>query len=437
MSQSSSQSSSLEQILITEELFRRVPRPVNLGAENHALHKLAQQLAESSQALLQSLVSVAVDLCQAGSAGISIPEVKANGEEIFRWVALAGAYANSTGSVPRRFSLCNTCVERRTPQLYAYPERYFTYFQQLQPPMVECLVIPLLLDTQALGTIWIVSHDETHQFDLEDVRVMSSLAHFTAAALHHAQTRYAAEATMVNERAARREAEQADRLKDEFLAIVFHELRTPLSNIKMAIRLLQVCQDLEQRERYLRILETECDREIAIVNNLLDLQRLELGVDTVEWSPIDLQEWLLPIVEPFGERARAAQQVLTLDLPVDLPLVMIDPIKLERIITELLNNACKYTPAGGEIHLKVNLTLNLFDLTFTNTGIEIPADALPQIFEKFYRVPHTIYSQSGTGLGLNLVKQRVELLGGKITVESHNNLTAFMIKLPRLQADSL
>ncbi|NJL20713.1 MAG: GAF domain-containing protein [Leptolyngbyaceae cyanobacterium SM1_3_5] len=217
MSQAVPQVCSLNQILITEVLFRRVPRSVNLEAEHHALLTLTQQLAEKPQILLKSLVGLAVELCNAGSAGISIPEVTASGDEIFRWVALAGRYANATQAPPRYFSLCGHCLDQRTPQLYAQPERYFTYFESVHPRMVECLVVPLLVGEQALGTIWVVSHEQTRQFDLEDVRVMSSLAKFTAAALNHTQARYAAEMAMMHEQAARQEAEQATRARDEFL----------------------------------------------------------------------------------------------------------------------------------------------------------------------------------------------------------------------------
>lgn len=434
MSQAFFQSSSLNQVLITEVLFRRVPRPVNLEAENYALHKLAQQMAETPETLLQNLVAIAVELCQAGSAGISIPEITTDGEEIFRWVALAGAYANATNTPPRYFSLCGTCLDKKTPQLFTHPELYFTYFKQLRPMIVECLVIPLLVGKQALGTIWIASHNQTRQFDLEDLRVMSSLANFTAAALNHSQARYAAEAAVAHEQAALRELERANLAKDDFLAAVSHELRTPLTNIRMAIQMLSLATEPERRQQYLRILQTECDREIALVNDLLELQRLEAEVDSDEWSPVLLQEWLLPIVEPFVERAQVSQQFLWLDLPSDLPVLMVDPAKLQGIVTELLNNACKYTPVSGEITLAVSSTPNSISLSISNTGIEIPADALPRIFEKFYRVPSTITAErTGTGLGLALVQKLVAVLGGKVRVVSQNNSTTFTIELPRIK----
>lgn len=174
----------LEDILITEELTRRLPKIPDLQAENQAMHTLARQLANSRQTMLKTLVNIAIDLCQAGTAGVSLLETSQSGEEIFRWVALAGELEQYEGrTTPGDFSPCGVCLERQAPILYLYPERYFTYFQEAKPSTIEGLVIPLVIDEHPLGTIWILSHDEQRQFDSEDVRVMNSLADFTAAAL--------------------------------------------------------------------------------------------------------------------------------------------------------------------------------------------------------------------------------------------------------------
>ncbi|MFN6571044.1 ATP-binding protein [Dendronalium sp. ChiSLP03b] len=174
----------LEDILITEELSRRNPRPANLLKENQALHALARQLINQPETMLQSLVDMALELWIAGTAGVSLLETTPTGEEIFRWNVLAGTLAQYVGgSTPRNFSPCGVCLERGTPVLFSHPERYFTYFQEAKTPVVEGLVLPLIAENHALGTIWIMSHDEQRHFDSEDVRVMTSLADFTAAAL--------------------------------------------------------------------------------------------------------------------------------------------------------------------------------------------------------------------------------------------------------------
>jgi PAS domain S-box-containing protein len=185
---------SLNDVVITEELSHRVPRPADLKAENDALRRLARQLVEQPQTMLKTLAAIAKDLCQAGTAGVSLLETTSEGEEIFRWAAIVGVlepYEQAT--TPRLSSPCHFCLERRSPQLYSHPARYFTELQGVQPAVVEGLLIPLMAAEQALGVIWILSHDPQRQFDAEDVRVMTSLADFTAAALHNTQTRQAAE----------------------------------------------------------------------------------------------------------------------------------------------------------------------------------------------------------------------------------------------------
>jgi PAS domain S-box-containing protein len=206
----------LDDVLITEVLAQRSPRPPSLQAETQALHRLARQLAEQPQRMLKTLVTVAQDLCQAGTAGVSLLEETAEGEKRFRWVALAGALAEQEGGItPRDFSPCGTCLDRQMPLLYSYPGQYFTYFQRVQPQIVEGLVIPLWAADQPLGTIWIVSHDEARRFDREDVRVMTSLADFTAAALQSIHLRQTAEAALQGEQAARREAGATRQALDE------------------------------------------------------------------------------------------------------------------------------------------------------------------------------------------------------------------------------
>lgn len=181
-------------VLITDELYQRPCRPINLETEVQILRALGQQLTRPLQVILKYLVSAAVDLCQASSAGVSLIETLPSGEEVFRWVALVGVYEPyEGGSTDREHSPCGVCLSRGCPQLYHHPERYFPSLQQADPPIVEGLVMPLLLEGQALGTIWIASHNEQRQFDGEDVRIMTSLADFTAAALQSSRLRQAAQ----------------------------------------------------------------------------------------------------------------------------------------------------------------------------------------------------------------------------------------------------
>jgi len=176
----------LDDILITEELSRRSPRPPNWQAESEALRSLTRQLVHDPEVMLQSLVDWAVELGDRRpvTAGVSLVETNSEGEDVFRWVALSGTLADRVGGcTPRHFSPCWVCLEREAPVLFSYPERYFTYFQEANTPLVEGLVLPLMAEGQALGTIWIITHTEGQPFDGEDVRLMTGLADFTAATL--------------------------------------------------------------------------------------------------------------------------------------------------------------------------------------------------------------------------------------------------------------
>jgi len=171
----------LELVISTQELSLRPPRPPNSDALNRALITLAQTLARSPQHILQELVETALDLCRAHSAGISLLEEE-NGQKIFRWHALAGQYApHLYGTTPREFSPCGTVLDTDAIQLMSDLDRHFTYFAEVEPRIAEALLIPFHVNGEAVGTIWIVSHDDTRKFDAEDARVMSALGELAAA----------------------------------------------------------------------------------------------------------------------------------------------------------------------------------------------------------------------------------------------------------------
>ncbi|MEH2225488.1 hybrid sensor histidine kinase/response regulator [Nostoc sp.] len=231
--------------------------------------------------------------------------------------------------------------------------------------------------------------------------------------------------------------EEINQLKNDFLNLVSHELRSPLSNIKMMIQMIQLSNNTEDAQRYLKLMESECDRELELVNDLLDLQRLESSsYPVITPDALLLQQWLLWVIEPFQIRVQQHQQTLQPNIPANLPPLLSDGISLERIIVELLNNACKYTPAGGEIVLSVSHNSSEAPaktiITISNS-VEITVTELPRIFDKFYRLPNTdIWNQGGSGLGLSIVQKLVEQLQGNIKVESGNGWTTFTLTLTDL-----
>jgi signal transduction histidine kinase/CHASE2 domain-containing sensor protein len=230
-----------------------------------------------------------------------------------------------------------------------------------------------------------------------------------------------------------KELQQLGQLKDDFLSTVSHELRAPMANMKMAIHMLKLAKTDEQRERYLQILQIECARETDLINDLLDLQRLEAGAKEVNPEEICLQEWLPQLIEPFYERTQVRQQVLEVNLEPELPNLCSDRTSLERIVVELVNNAYKYTPPHGQITVVASSTPPFINFTVSNSGSEIPPHELNKIFDKFYRIPSSDrWQQGGTGLGLALVKKLVEQLGGTIQLTSQLGLTTFTVQIPAL-----
>jgi signal transduction histidine kinase len=229
--------------------------------------------------------------------------------------------------------------------------------------------------------------------------------------------------------------------KDEFINNISHDLRAPLMNIKMAMRMLKVSLNMDDdindllsghpAKKYLAILEQECDREVELINNILDLQRLELTIDSLNIESIEVRTWLSQIIEPFIHRANLSQQKLVTTLAEEIPIVATDRVCLTRIFTELLNNACKYTHIDGKIVVSIDGNPNSAWLTIEIENQAIIAEEhLPHIFEQFYRIPGDNRSQQGTGLGLSLVQKLVQQLNGKIKVISSDGWTKFTVDLP-------
>lgn len=330
----------------------------------------------------------------------------------------------------------------RVARMNDYPELYnqlleAEYFQfcSITPSPVRgrvaMLACPIFDNEGVLGDLWLVNRCD-YAFSEFEIRFVQQAANQCAIALRQAKLYEAAQAQV-------KELEKLNRLKDEFLSTVSHELRTPMSNMKMAIQMLDIAtqkindqkyQDVHQRiEHYIVILRKECEREIQLINDLLDLQRLEANAQSVYWEQITLQAWLPSQLQLFNDRIQSREQSLQLEIPEDLPSLRTDASHLERIVAELLNNACKYTPPGGHIHLRAVVEDGNLYLEVCNSGVEIVPEEQTKIFEKFYRiVSNDPWKQGGTGLGLALVKGMMERLGGSISVKSGNQQTCFILQ---------
>jgi len=361
--------------------------------------------------------------------------------------------------------------------------QYFQFCSLVPNPLrgyVSMLACPIFDDNGVLGDLWLVSQ-KYRAFNNQDIRLVQQVANQCAIAIRQARLFQKAQAQV-------QELEKLNRLKDDFLSTVSHELRTPMANIKMANQMLEVLlfqpalashtplpiSVVQKAARYFQILKDECQREINLINDLLDLSRLETGGDRPTFDILNLRTWLPHLLQPFQERASNHQQTFHILMPEELPTLTTDPSRLERLFSELLNNACKYTPAGENIWLSIQICATpapapalsplsplptpanqpplprhltcvltepeslrstaypfVLQIQVSNSGVEVSATELTRIFEKFYRIPNNDpWKHGGTGLGLALVKKLLEPLGGSITATSVNGITQFLVHLP-------
>ncbi|HEX6175162.1 MAG TPA: PAS domain S-box protein [Candidatus Binatia bacterium] len=173
---------SVDEVLNTSELFRRAPRAPEYAAENRALIALAQAMNEAPRTFLQKLADIALELCHADSAGISILETS-EGASVFRWRAVAGRYApNINTSVARDACPCGTVLQRGSGLLFDRPERHFVALREMNLPVLENLTVPFHSAGKPVGTLWVLSHTPERKFDAEDARLLTSLSRFASAA---------------------------------------------------------------------------------------------------------------------------------------------------------------------------------------------------------------------------------------------------------------
>jgi PAS domain S-box-containing protein len=207
------------------------------------------------------------------------------------------------------------------------------------------------------------------------------------------------------------------RARDEMVAVVSHELRTPLASIVGFAELLATREVTPaQRKEYLAVMLQEGHRLTALINDFLDLRRLEGGHLSMRFAPSDLKALIMRAVDLFSEPGGTP---ITIRVQDDLPLVRVDGDSMFRVVVNLLSNARKYSPLGGQISVGAAVVDGMVEVSVQDKGLGIPTEALTHLFGKFFRVESADRgSIGGTGLGLAICKNIVESHGGKIGVRS-------------------
>jgi PAS domain S-box-containing protein len=290
------------------------------------------------------------------------------------------------------------------------------------------LRVPLVIRDESRGAITLIRYGRG-PFTPDDVQFAEEVSRRAAMAIDNALLY--------------REAQEAIHIRDAFLSVASHELKTPLTSLLGFLDLLQrrvtpgtVIGEREQRR--IQVANDQAHRLHKMVASLLDLSRLQTGQLSIERDLVDLGALVRRIGDEIEPTLPHNHQLL-MELPVEPLVVLGDDLRLEQVVQNLLQNAVKYSPQGGPILLRIDTHEGQARLTVRDRGMGIPADALNLIFSRFYRASNTAsYQVSGMGVGLYVVKQIVELHGGRVEVESaEGEGSTFVILLPLASRSTL
>jgi PAS domain S-box-containing protein len=297
--------------------------------------------------------------------------------------------------------------------------------------------VPLISSAgKALGIIS-THFSRAHRPSEQELRLMDLLARQTADYLERKRVEEEREQLLAREHELRETAEEANRLKDEFLAIMSHELRNPLNVILGYAELLLRMEEIKSAPHLYRMADAVKRNAVAqskLIRDLLDLSRLRSGKLELNRETVSPVASIENAIETVRMDAEAKGVEIKVEVPDELLFVRADPVRLEQIIWNLLNNSVKFTPRGGLITVRLEEDNDGIVLTVSDNGQGIDSSFLPHIFEIFRQAdPGTSRSQQGMGIGLAVVQQLVELHGGSVSANSTGlgKGATFTIRLPR------
>ena len=292
---------------------------------------------------------------------------------------------------------------------------------------VSIIYVPMIAEEQVIGVIQAQSVREA-AYTEEDVPMLSIIANQAASAIQNARLyRQAVEG--------RQAMERANQIKDEFFAILSHELRTPLTPILGWTRILSRLSpdDHETRAHALSVIERNAKLQTQLVNDLLDMSRIDSGKLSIYMQPTNLNTAVQEAIESIRSEADQRGVILESILASDETVVLADPARLGQVISNLIINAIKFTDKDGRVIISTERTGDSGIVKVTDTGIGIPQDFLPHIFERFRQADSsTRRRHGGLGLGLSIVKSLVEMQGGQVSVHSEGagQGSTFTVQLP-------
>jgi signal transduction histidine kinase len=428
--------SRLEDVLISSELRARPHRTRDLGTESKAFRILASVMANSPRQLLDTLPRLALELCRAGTAGISLVETLPGSEPIFRWTSLAGLLKKHVGgSTPRNFSPCGVSLDRKAPQLFLYPARYFPFLNELPVPVVEALVVPLIGAGPA-GAIWIFSHEEGTVFDSEDVRILMDLADFTSSALRviqlldaersarqHAATETARRTAELQEQIAERKLaeESLVELTGRLLQLRDEEQRRVARELHDSVGQLLVAMSMNHGRALAENLSSGAAK--AISENMALLAQVSREIRTISHllhPPLLDEVGLAPSVREFLEGfAERSPMKVRFEIAEDFGRLSRDlETALFRIVQEGLTNVHRHSESRT-VTIRIVRSSDRVSVAIADAGTGIPRQKIREI-----------EAGRASGVGLRGMRERVRQLGGSFRIRSSHKGTVVVTRLP-------
>lgn len=274
-------------------------------------------------------------------------------------------------------------------------------------PATVQLAVPIQQAGHVTGLITLETQ-HAREINQEDIAFVERLADRAAVAINNAQLY--------------EQINAANTAKSEFVSLVAHELRVPMTSIKGYADLIVsgVAGPLnDQQKQFLEVIRRNLQRMSTLITDLSDINRIESGRMTFDLKPFDIRETVADVTGSLHERIDARQQTLAIDIADDVPDVYADPNRMAQVLTNLISNANKYTPDGGQIFVRIVREPGFTAVSVQDTGIGISEENQKKLFTQFFRAEdHAVREQPGWGLGLSIVRKMVEAQGGQIRFES-------------------
>jgi signal transduction histidine kinase len=392
------------------------------------LYLVAQTINSSLnlQEVLDRLVRATVEAMDVSAASIGLLDATGAEIDVVAAYGISRTYLDKGPTLVTRSRVYDTVLSTGEPLIlqgdidpswFQYPE------EKEQEGIRSILYVPLVARQRTLGVVRVHSQ-QPDRFTADDARFLSAIGAQGALAIENAM--------------AYQTLKKLDVDKSQFVRSVTHELRSPVTGAQSLLRgvLKGYAGHLEDRQREIMgRLNRRLDRLEALINDLLDLAAGRSDLRVEECRPLPLMATLDQVVKSVEPQAREKEIGLVLERPAGSPRVMATEEGLDRILVNLVGNAVKYTPEGGTVTVSVREYDRQVSITVKDTGIGIPTESLARLFHEFYRAPNAKAFETGTGLGLVIVKELVESFNGRISVESEEGKgSTFIVHLPAVAA---